>query len=96
NLSDFHLDLSPLKEPLSFIKLLDLLFAVFVFASCGEYKGFFVMFGVLIFYCMTALVFYLGYIHAYQNSSNFPMIDYVFTLCAVFLWLVSMAAWAKA
>nr|XP_056703324.1 synaptophysin-like protein 1 [Euleptes europaea] len=153
-MNDFHLDFSPLKEPLGFIKLLEWLFSVCVFATCGRYKGvttvlvscgelvnrtvtasfgypfrlnevkftspdptrcggtwtdfylvgnfstaaqFFVTLAVLMFlYCLAALVLYLGYMHLYQNISAFPMMDYVFTLCTTFLWLVSTAAWAKA
>ncbi|XP_048357778.1 synaptophysin-like protein 1 [Sphaerodactylus townsendi] len=153
-MNDFHLDFSPLKEPLGFIKLLEWLFSVCVFATCGRYGGvttvlvscgehvnrtvtaafaypfrlnevkftspdptqcggtwtdfylvgnfsmaaqFFVTWAVLIFlYSLAALVLYLGYMHLYQNLSTIPMIDYIFTLCATFLWLVSTAAWAKA
>uniref|UniRef100_A0A8D2LWJ8 Synaptophysin like 1 n=1 Tax=Varanus komodoensis TaxID=61221 RepID=A0A8D2LWJ8_VARKO len=58
---------------------------------------FFVTLAVLMFlYCIVALVLYLGYMHIYRSGGIFPIIDYVFTLGAVFLWLVSSAAWAKA
>uniref|UniRef100_A0A670Z4C7 MARVEL domain-containing protein n=1 Tax=Pseudonaja textilis TaxID=8673 RepID=A0A670Z4C7_PSETE len=100
-MSDFHLDLSPLKEIQRHHHTVSChgvenktVTASFSYAGnlVGHFSlaQFFVTFGVLIFYCM---IFYLGYI---QNGSNFPMIDYIFTFCAVFLWLVSMAAWAKA
>ncbi|XP_013921933.1 PREDICTED: synaptophysin-like protein 1 [Thamnophis sirtalis] len=88
-MSDFHLDLGPLKEPLGFIKLLEWLFAVFAFASCGGYKG-----------VTTLLVSCHGVVNKTITASfSYPfriMRDYIFTLCAAFLWLVSTAAWAKA
>ncbi|KAJ6666351.1 hypothetical protein lerEdw1_000624 [Lerista edwardsae] len=124
-MSDFHLDLNPLKEPLGFIKLLEwpgnICNSVFFrlnkvtftspdptrcngtwtdFHLVGNFSSsaqFFVTFAVVVFlYCMAALVLYLGYMHLYRNVSTLPMIDYIFGLCAVFLWLVSTAAWAKA
>ncbi|XP_042324890.1 synaptophysin-like protein 1 isoform X2 [Sceloporus undulatus] len=153
-MSDFHLDLSPLKEPLAFLKVIEWFFSLFGFAACGSYKGtttilvsciglvnrtvtatfaypfrlnkvifsspdptrcngtwtdfhlvgnfstsaqFFVAWGVVIFlYCMAALLLYLGYMHIYQSGGILPVIDYAFSLTAVFLWLVSTAAWAKA
>ncbi|XP_066489627.1 synaptophysin-like protein 1 [Tiliqua scincoides] len=153
-MSDFHLDLNPLKEPLGFIKVLEWFFSIFVFGTCGGYKGattilvschglvnktvtaafaypfrlnkvtfsspdpdrcngtwtefhlvgnfassaqFFVTFAVVVFlYCMAALVMYLGYMHLYRNRGALAMIDYIFSLFAVFLWLIGTAAWAKA
>lgn len=64
------------------------------FSSAAQ---FFVVFAVLIFlYCMATLILYLGYMHIYRSGGILPIIDYAITLCAVFLWLVSSAAWAKA
>ncbi|XP_024414346.1 synaptophysin-like protein 1 [Desmodus rotundus] len=155
-MSSFQLNLSPLKEPLGFIKVLEWIAAIFAFATCGGYKGkteilvkcptdsenktvtasfaypfrlnqasfqalpkvnvcgidwkhyillgdysssaqFYVTFAVFIFlYCIAALLVYVGYINMYRDNRKLPMIDFVVTLVATFLWLVSTSAWAKA
>uniref|UniRef100_A0A673UMD0 MARVEL domain-containing protein n=1 Tax=Suricata suricatta TaxID=37032 RepID=A0A673UMD0_SURSU len=66
----------------------------------GDYSSsaqFYVTFAVLVFlYCLAALVLYVGYTNLYRDSRKLPMIDFVVTLVATFLWLVSTSAWAKA
>lgn len=156
-MSSFQLNLSPLKEPLGFIKVLEWVASIFAFATCGGFKGktdilvscppklnesqvvtatfaypfrlnhapfqappalnvcsvfwnefvligdyassaeFYVTFAVFVFlYCMAALLLYVGYTNLYRESRKLPMIDFVITLVATFLWLVSTSAWAKA
>lgn len=66
----------------------------------GDYSSsaqFYVTFAVFVFlYCMAALVLYVGYTSLYRESRKLPMIDFIVTLVATFLWLVSSSAWAKA
>ncbi|XP_041514686.1 synaptophysin-like protein 1 [Microtus oregoni] len=66
----------------------------------GDYASsaqFYVTFAVFVFlYCMAALVLYVGYTSLYRESRKLPMIDFIVTLVATFLWLVSSSAWAKA
>ncbi|XP_038193350.1 synaptophysin-like protein 1 [Arvicola amphibius] len=66
----------------------------------GDYSSsaqFYATFAVFVFlYCMAALVLYVGYTSLYRESSKLPMIDFIVTLVATFLWLVSSSAWAKA
>uniref|UniRef100_A0A8C8WXP9 Synaptophysin like 1 n=1 Tax=Panthera leo TaxID=9689 RepID=A0A8C8WXP9_PANLE len=66
----------------------------------GDYSSsaqFYVTFAVFVFlYCLAALLLYVGYTNLYRDSRKLPMIDFVVTLVATFLWLVSTAAWAKA
>lgn len=66
----------------------------------GDYSSsaqFYVTFAVFIFlYCIAALLVYVGYINMYRDNRKLPMIDFVVTLVATFLWLVSTSAWAKA
>ncbi|KAM9650464.1 synaptophysin-like protein 1 isoform 2-T2 [Trichechus inunguis] len=154
-MSSFQINLSPLKEPLGFIKVLEWIASIFAFATCGCYKGkteiqvlcsngnnntvtaafgypfrlnqasfqtasgeelcgkkwssyfligdysssaqFYVTFAVFVFlYCIAALLLYVGYTNLYRDSRKLPMIDFVVTLVATFLWLVSTSAWAKA
>uniref|UniRef100_F6Z0R7 Synaptophysin like 1 n=1 Tax=Equus caballus TaxID=9796 RepID=F6Z0R7_HORSE len=155
-MSSFQLNLSPLKEPLGFIKVLEWIASIFAFATCGGFKGkteiqvscpktpenrtitaafgypfrlnqvafqappgvnvcdvewrdhvligdysssaqFYVTFAVFVFlYCMAALLLYLGYTSLYRDSRKLTMTDFVITLVATFLWLVSTSAWAKA
>ncbi|XP_077019374.1 synaptophysin-like protein 1 [Tamandua tetradactyla] len=66
----------------------------------GDYSSsaqFYVTFAVFVFlYCTAALLLYVGYMNLYRDSRKLPMIDFVVTLVATFLWLVSTSAWAKA
>uniref|UniRef100_A0A9L0RP55 Synaptophysin like 1 n=1 Tax=Equus caballus TaxID=9796 RepID=A0A9L0RP55_HORSE len=66
----------------------------------GDYSSsaqFYVTFAVFVFlYCMAALLLYLGYTSLYRDSRKLTMTDFVITLVATFLWLVSTSAWAKA
>ncbi|XP_069852353.1 synaptophysin-like protein 1 [Dipodomys merriami] len=66
----------------------------------GDYSSsaqFFVTFAVFVFlYCIAALLLYIGYTNIYRDSRKLPMIDFIVTLIATFLWLVSSSAWAKA
>ncbi|XP_033295014.1 synaptophysin-like protein 1 isoform X2 [Orcinus orca] len=66
----------------------------------GDYSSaaeFYVTFAVFVFlYCIAALLLYVGYMNLYRDSRKLPMIDFVVTLVATFLWLVSTSAWAKA
>ncbi|XP_036859481.1 synaptophysin-like protein 1 [Manis javanica] len=66
----------------------------------GDYSSsaqFYVTFAVFVFlYCMVALLLYVGYTNLYRQSRKLPMVDFVVTLIATFLWLVSTSAWAKA
>ncbi|EHH17586.1 hypothetical protein EGK_14022, partial [Macaca mulatta] len=66
----------------------------------GDYSSsaqFYVTFAVFVFlYCIAALLLYVGYTSLYLDSRKLPMIDFVVTLVATFLWLVSTSAWAKA
>ncbi|XP_039105741.1 synaptophysin-like protein 1 isoform X1 [Hyaena hyaena] len=66
----------------------------------GDYSSsaqFYVTFAVFVFlYCLAALLLYVGYTNLYRDSRKLPMIDFVVTLVATFLWLVSTSAWAKA
>ncbi|XP_067420097.1 synaptophysin-like protein 1 [Emydura macquarii macquarii] len=38
-MAGFQMNLSPLLEPLGFMKVLEWIFSIFVFATCGGYKG---------------------------------------------------------
>ncbi|XP_068963080.1 synaptophysin-like protein 1 [Petaurus breviceps papuanus] len=66
----------------------------------GDYSSsaqFYVTFAALVFlYCIAALVLYVGYMNLYRESRKIPFIDFLITLIATFLWLVSTSAWAKA
>lgn len=66
----------------------------------GDYSSsaqFYVTFAVFVFlYCIAALLLYIGYTNLYRDSRKLPMIDFIVTLIATFLWLVSASAWAKA
>uniref|UniRef100_G1T8S7 MARVEL domain-containing protein n=1 Tax=Oryctolagus cuniculus TaxID=9986 RepID=G1T8S7_RABIT len=156
-MSSFQINLNPLKEPLGFIKILELIASIFTFATCGGFKGktevlvncppevtenktitasfgypfrlnhasfqappnvnvcgvswdshvligdysssaqFYVTFAVFVFlYCIATLLLYVGYTNLYRDSRKLPMVDFVITLVATFLWLVSTSAWAKA
>ncbi|XP_063094263.1 synaptophysin-like protein 1 isoform X2 [Cavia porcellus] len=66
----------------------------------GDYSSsaqFYVTFAVFVFlYCIAALLLYVGYTNLYRDSHKLPMIDFIVTVVATFLWLVSTSAWAKA
>ncbi|XP_017505531.3 LOW QUALITY PROTEIN: synaptophysin-like protein 1 [Manis javanica] len=70
------------------------------YALIGDYSSsaqFSVTFAVFVFlYCMAALLLYVGYTNLYRESRKLPMVDFIVTLIATFLWLVSTSAWAKA
>ncbi|XP_004839735.2 synaptophysin-like protein 1 isoform X2 [Heterocephalus glaber] len=66
----------------------------------GDYSSsaqFYVTFAVFVFlYCIATLLLYVGYTNLYRDSRKLPMTDFVVTVVATFLWLVSTSAWAKA
>ncbi|CAN0457835.1 unnamed protein product [Rangifer tarandus platyrhynchus] len=66
----------------------------------GDYSSssqFYVTFAVFVFlYCIAALLLYVGYTNLYRDNRKLPMTDFVITIVATFLWLVSTSAWAKA
>ncbi|NXO61969.1 SYPL1 protein, partial [Phainopepla nitens] len=58
---------------------------------------FFVTLAALVFfYCIAALVVYIGYNHVYQENNKFPLTDLAISVLTAFLWLVSTFVWAKA
>ncbi|KAJ8778639.1 hypothetical protein J1605_013316 [Eschrichtius robustus] len=71
-----------------------------IYVLIGDYSSsaqFYVTFAVFVFlYCIAALLLYVGYMNLYRDSRKLPMVDFVVTLVATFLWLVSTSAWAKA
>uniref|UniRef100_A0A673N2Q1 Synaptophysin-like 2b n=1 Tax=Sinocyclocheilus rhinocerous TaxID=307959 RepID=A0A673N2Q1_9TELE len=95
-MSGFRLDLSPLKEPLGFIRVLEWIFAIFAFATTGGYSGS-TSFNIKCNYPFgtTTLVLYLGYQHVYRESPRGPNIDLLLTGIFAFLWLVCSSAWGK-
>ncbi|XP_072509180.1 synaptophysin-like protein 1 isoform X3 [Notamacropus eugenii] len=69
----------------------------FLIGDFSSSAQFYVTFAVLVFlYCIAALVLYIGYMNLYRESRKIPFIDFLITLIATFLWLVSTSAWAKA
>ncbi|KAG8523836.1 Synaptophysin-like protein 1, partial [Galemys pyrenaicus] len=57
---------------------------------------FYVAFAVFLFlYRVAVLRLCIGYTNLYPGSQRFPMMDFVVTLVATFLWLVNTSAWAK-
>uniref|UniRef100_A0ABI7WMS9 MARVEL domain-containing protein n=1 Tax=Felis catus TaxID=9685 RepID=A0ABI7WMS9_FELCA len=65
--------------------------------DCSSSAQFYVTFAVFVFlYCSAALLLYVGYMNLCRDSRNLPMIGFIVTLVATFLWLVSTSAWAKA
>ncbi|MGH0174014.1 UNVERIFIED_CONTAM: hypothetical protein FKN15_011399 [Acipenser sinensis] len=68
-----------LKVPLGFIKVLQWVFSIFAFATCGSYSG----------------EFRLSVDCKNKTESDLNIKDFVVTVVFAFLWLVSLYVWAK-
>ncbi|KAG5836463.1 hypothetical protein ANANG_G00255020 [Anguilla anguilla] len=99
------------KQPLGFIKILQWVFAIFAFATCGSYSGMFKMSvecknrteSDLSIEVEFEYPFRLHQVYfdaptckgKYRLNCKGAQIDFVVTCVFTFMWLVSSAAWAK-
>nr|XP_023968007.2 synaptophysin [Chrysemys picta bellii] len=89
-----------LKEPLGFLKLLEWLFAIFAFATCGTYSGEFRLSVECVNKSESDLNIEVEFGYPFRRSGLYyaqymDQHDFVVTAVFAFMWLVSSCAWAK-